>query len=145
LSSERKLTRSDQLLIHRILIDMVDKLQRSGRKTMFQYLDVTSAMQWLFGCDHAYIVNDAYLVVYDIGEPEYMTPGTKVLAERLVLKLAVSGDFRVVPAFLQRKAREAGCKLVIAGTALAKSDAALASLYQRSGFNTECITITKET
>jgi hypothetical protein len=146
LSSERKIASTDYFRIEGILSRMVQKLQRSKRKAMYQFLDVDAAMAALYDMDHVYILEEQYLVAYAIIEPWYAKAGTSVLAEQLVLRLAVSGaaDFSVVPAFLERKAREAGCTLAVVGTALAKADAALASLYTRHGFKAETTTLTKE-
>lgn len=112
---------------------------------MHQFLDVQAALDGLYSFDDVYIVDEAYLVAFFIGEPWY-APGVKVLSERLVLRLAVSGSpsFSVVPAFLEARAREAGCRLALVGTALAASDTALASLYSRHGWKAETLTLTKE-
>lgn len=142
--SERKLNKSDYHLVKRVLTVMVERLQRTGAKSMYAYMDVPTAMNWLYSLEHVYIVDDAYLVAYELGTPEYIREGVTFLNERLVIRLAVSGDFTVVPAFLERKAREAGAKLACAGTALAKADGALASLYHRAGFSTQALTLVKD-
>jgi len=113
---------------------------------MYNLMDVDTAVEAIYNFDHAYIVADTYLVVYDISAPWFAKPQDTVLGELLVLRLAASGDtgFSVVPAFLEARAREAGCRLAVVGTALAKADAALASLYQRHGFKAEAITLVKE-
>lgn len=111
---------------------------------MYQYLDPLAATRALYDLDTAFIVEEAYLVAYDVGTPWYAKEGAVMLHERIVVRLAVSGDFSVVPAFLADKAREAGAVLALAGTALAKADNALASLYHRAGFSTQALTLAKE-
>jgi hypothetical protein len=143
-SSERKLEQADYYLITAVLNDLVAKLRRVGTKAIFKHLNVQRAVRHIYQFDNAYIVDNAYLVIYDIDTPWYTDEDCLVLSELLVLRLAVSGDFSVVPAFLERKGREAGCQLVVAGTALAKTDKVLASLYHNHGWSTETHTITKE-
>lgn len=124
---------------------MIAKLQRSKRKAMYDLLDIDAAMASIYEFDDAYIVADSYLVIYALVQPWFAAEGVSLLTELLVVRVAVSGaDFTVVPAFLEGAAREAGCKLAVVGTALAKADNALASLYIRSGFKAETITLTKE-
>lgn len=142
--SERRLAKSDYFLVLRVLTDMVKRLQRTKGKAMYQYMDAKVATSALYDMDNVFIVDEAYLVAYDLGTPWYVPDGTIMLDEKLVLRLAASGDFAVVPSFLERKAREAGAVLAIAGTALAKADNALASLYHRAGYRTEALTLVKE-
>ena len=145
LPSERRLAKTDYFLILRVLTDMVERLQATGRKSMYQYMDADKATKHLYTLDHVFIVDEAYLVAYDFATPWYVRDTDIFLEELLVARLAVSGDFTVVPAFLERKAREAGAVLAVAGTALAKADNALASLYHRAGFSTQALTLVKET
>lgn len=142
--SVRKLTRADFFLVLRVLTDMTDRLKRTDRKAIYRYMDPKVATRALYDMDNVYIVDEAYLVAYELETPWYCPEGTIMLHERLVLRLAVSGDFTVIPAFLERKAAEAGAVLAVAGTALAKSDEALASLYHRAGFSTQALTLVKE-
>lgn len=144
LPSERKLQRTDYHLVLRVLTNMVKRLQRTERKAMYNYMDAEVATRALYDMEHVYIVGEAYLVAYELGTPWYCPEGVTMLNEKLVARLAVSGDFTDIPAFLERKGREAGAAIVIAGTALAKSDDALASLYHRAGYRTEALTLVKE-
>jgi hypothetical protein len=143
--SERRVNPSDFLLIKAIVTETVNRLKRTKRKAMYQYLDVDSIMAYIMRSEHAYILGN-YLVLYEIDTPWYAKDDVEFLNELLVLKLAVSGDtnFGIVPAFFERKAQEAGAKLAAVGTALAKADAALASLYMRHGFQPEAFTLIKE-
>jgi hypothetical protein len=142
--SERKLSRTDYFLVQRVLTDMVKRLRRTKAKAMYQYMDAETAIKALYAMDHVYIVDEAYLVAYELSTPWYVPSDYIMLEEMLVLRLAASGDFSVIPAFLSRKATEAGAVLAVAGTALAKSDEALASLYHRAGFSTQALTLVKE-
>ncbi len=144
LLSERKLDPTDYDLIRTVLTAMVDRLKRTGRKAVHGYLDVQSAMDWLAEHDNVYIINESYLVAYDIGTPWYAAEDVSFLQECLVLAIAISGDFTAIPVFLERKAREAGAVLVLAGTALANSDNALASLYHPAGYVQQSLTLVKE-
>lgn len=142
--SVRKLNKSDYFLILRVLTDMVQRLQQCGRKAMYQYMDPKVALKALYAMEHAYIIDDAYLVAYELDTPWWASDGTLFLHEQLVLGLAVSGDFTVIPDFLSREADRAGAVLAVAGTALAKSDDALARLYHRAGYSTQALTLVKE-
>jgi hypothetical protein len=121
---------------------MIEGLEASGGKAIHTILDLDTAMFGIYSFEHAYIVQDAYLVMFVLGVPWYSTD--LVLSEQLVLALRPSKDFSVVPRFLEQAGREAGARLAEAGTALAKSDRALASLYERSGFTVEAFALTKE-
>lgn len=140
----RKITRADYHLILRVLEDLATKLKASGKKAAWQYFDPTTVTRALYDMGTAFIVEEAYLVAYTLGTPWYSKDGIIMLHEELVVRLAAGGDFSVVPAFLADKAREAGAVLAIAGTALAKADNALASLYHRAGFSTQALTLVKE-
>lgn len=120
---------------------LIEQLRQSSVKAMYKHLDLEAAISNLYEFNHAYIVG-GYLVVYEIGTPWYSKE--LFLHELLVLRLYRQGDFRVVPTFLASEAREAGAVVACAGTALALSDRALASLYHRSGFKTEALSLTKE-
>lgn len=109
---------------------------------MYRYLDVDVAMSSIYEFEHAYIVADSFLVIYSVEAPWYSND--LFLHERLVLRLMKSAPFGVVTQFLTSAAVEAGAVLAAAGTALAKSDAALASLYIKDGFSPEGLTLVKE-
>lgn len=144
--SARRLLRSDYDLVRYTLEVMITKLQRDMRKPMYRYLDLDAAMAGIYDFDDAYIVADSYLVIYVIIQPWWAEQGVHMLAEQLVLSLSVGrADFAVVPEFLEAQAREAGCMLAGVGTALARSDTALASLYLRHGFQPCATTLAKDT
>lgn len=85
---------------------------------------------------------NGYLVAYEIGSPWYTD--RLILSELIICRLRGNSAFGVVPSFLEHKAREAGCTLITAGTALARSDRALASLYMKHGFTLGALSLTKE-
>lgn len=139
--SHRRVSATDHPLIEQALTGLVDELKRKPRKALYNYLDVPTAMRSMNHLD-AHIVADSYLVVTDVSSPWFSQD--LFLHELLVLRLKPGAPFEVVPRFLGHLAREAGAKLAAAGTALAKSDAALASLYQRSGFEEAARTLVME-
>jgi hypothetical protein len=138
----RKLGADDYYLIRGILKALIRKLQASGRKAIYKHLDLEKSMAELFQFDHAYVVEESYLVVYELGIPWYSS--SLFLSEQLVLQLSSKSDFSVVTRFLEQAGREAGAALAEAGTALAKHDAALASLYEEAGFIKAAFALTKE-
>lgn len=143
MSLARKLRPDDYPLIHAALNDLCQRLKANPSKAMYRFLDAEVAIRSVFAFDHAYIVAETYLVVFDLSTPWYSLE--LFLHELLVLRLTGGAGFGVVPEFLSKSASEAGAKLAAAGTALAKSDAALASLYQRYGFVEAARTLVKET
>lgn len=117
------------------------ELQGLMRKQVHGDIDPLVALRNVFEAEHAYIVS-GYLVVYDITEMWFTD--APVLAEQLVFRLAEGGVFTDVVDFLELKAREAGAKWLCVGTTLAKSDRALASVYERHGFSRTAIHLAKE-
>lgn len=138
---ERKATQKDYYLIKTVMDKYATRLKKSGAKSWYNYIDVDTVMKRIY--DHEiYILDEEYLVVYEITSPWY-NDEVLFLQEIIVLRLG-QGDFSKVPAFLKRKGKEAGAVLVGVGTALARNDAALASMYQRFGFTSGDITLTLE-
>lgn len=140
--SARRLTQADYGLVQAALNDLVCNLRADGRKAVYAILDVPTTLRSLYAFDHAYIVEDSFLVVYDVGAPWYSQDA--ILSELLVLRLLPGSSFTAVADFLTNAAREAGAKLAAVGTALAKSDAALASLYSKNGFTEAARSLVKE-
>lgn len=139
--SARRITYRDYDTIRAALTSMVANMQQRGTKLIHSILDVDEAMEALYTFD-SFIVEDSFLVVYDVGNPWYSTD--LILNELLVLRLNDKADFSVVPAFLEQQALEAGCRIIAAGTALARHDRSLEYLYSSHGFKTEAFTLTKE-
>lgn len=127
--------------IYHALVKLEEDYKLNPVKGIHKILSADIAFDNLVNMENVWIVEESYLVVFDIGIPFYSD--ALVLQELLVLRLS-SGDFSCVTAFMEQQAREAGCAMVVAGTALTHCDKALASLYHRYGFKTEALTIVKE-
>lgn len=136
-----KLAAYHHALVRDKFIEKADQLSRLGRKHMHEDIDPMVALRNVFKADNAYIV-DGYLVVYDISTMWWSD--TLILAEQLVFALEPNSRFASVIEFFEAKAREAGARYLCVGTALAKSDVALASLYERNGFSRIAINLVKE-
>ena len=141
-SQARKLHQDDYQTVAEALTKLVLKLRANPRKAMHKHLDVPAAMVSLYEFEHAYIVG-GYLIVYAIAQPWYSQ--ALFLQELLVLRIAEQASFGIVPDFLEAQARKAGAVLAAVGTALATSDTALESLYERRGFAQQGLTLVKET
>ncbi len=136
----RQVTLEDYDEIAPLIRKQIEKVQKRGTKSWFADLDAEAVLGNIFYPPDgmgAFIVDDAYLVVFEIGTPWYAHPDTYLVYEKLVLRIRKGGEFKNVPAFLGAVQREAGARRVVAGTALAPVDAPLASLYQKHGFNPE--------
>lgn len=129
-----------KLVLDRFL-GKADKLKALARKHIHQDIDPLVALRNVFEAEHAYIVS-GYLVVYNITEMWWSD--SPILAEQLVFALEPSASFDAVVEFFEAKAREVGAKYLCVGTALAKSDNALASLYEKRGFSRMAINLAKE-
>lgn len=136
-----RLDRKHYLLVKERFRERLAKLQASKRKLLYKHIDLDVTMRNLYQFENAWLVG-GYLIVYEVG-PTWCND-LPLLHEVIVFRLAPGSDFKVVPAFLERKGREAGCAFVVAGTALAPKDAALASLYYRSGFSLSHYHVIKE-
>lgn len=136
-----KLAAYHHALVRDKFIEKADQLSRQARKAMHGDIDPLVALRNVFAAENAYIV-DGYLVVYDISTMWWSD--TPILAEQLVFALEPSSGLATVVEFFEAKAREAGARYLCVGTALAKSDIALASLYEREGFSRIAINLVKE-
>jgi hypothetical protein len=113
-------------------------------KAWFKFIDIDTCLDSIYASDNAYIVDDAFLVVYELVTPWYAKEDVVLLNEVIILRLVPGGDFKNVASFLERKREEAGAKLVCVGTALTRTDAALASVYHKLGFKTETIILVQD-
>lgn len=141
LLSARRVTREDHPLIDYLVTRRLKRVGNQPGKLMWKHIDKPTVLDFLYTQDTVWIV-DGILIAYAIVEPWYAT--TTMLQELLVLRLYPTGDFSVVPEFLNSKAREAGARLCGVGTALTRNDAALASIYEKHGFERGAITLVKE-
>ena len=128
-------------LVHDRFVEKAEHLQGLMRKHVHGDIDPLVALRNVFEADNAYIVS-GYLVVFNLTEMWWSD--TPILAEQLVFALEPTDGFSAVTEFLEQKAREAGAKFVCVGTALAKNDKALASLYEKQGYQRMAINLAKE-
>lgn len=128
-------------LVQDRFVGTADKLKGLARKQVHSDIDPAVALRNVFDHPNAYIV-DGYLVLYDLTEMWWSD--SPIVAEQLVFALEPGGSLDAVIDFLEAKGREAGAKFICVGTALAKSDPALASLYEKRGFSRMAINLAKE-
>lgn len=108
-------------------------------ETIDPYVVLASIMT---GAIPAVIVNETYLVVYVVGSPWYTYK--RVLEEQVVIRIYPGpGILNEVVTALEDIAAKSNCIGVSVGTALADNDVALCRLYERRGFQTECISLYK--
>lgn len=109
-------------------------LQTAETLPWTEHVDVFYAFaQVLQGRLNAVVVEDTYVLVYNLGSPWY-SPAT-FLEECLVLRVYDGdADFSAVTQALEGLAKHHGAKAIASATALAKSDRALSRMYQRAGF-----------
>lgn len=81
------------------------------------------------------IVDNAYLVVYEVGTPWYADK--ECLHELMVLKIGDGSSFQAVTDLLDDLAWEFDVTLTVVGTAFSRAPKALARLYSRHGYVTE--------
>ncbi|ATI16337.1 hypothetical protein HOS13_gp30 [Caulobacter phage Lullwater] len=144
MSSARKLRDSDYWLIKQVVDDRREYLQRSNRKPWFKYLDTDACMRFIYSCENAYVVNDAYLVCYEVINPAYAQEHILFVEEVMVLRLVPGSSFDAVTDFFEEVRERVGAVGIFAGTALAKSDRALARLYAKDGYVTGNLLLIKE-
>lgn len=113
-----------------------------GHKAIHKRLDLDATLTSIFQFEHAYIVDGAYLVIFEVGVPWFSNE--LVLSEKLVVQLSSASAFNVVTEFLEQMMVEAGASWIEAGTALALHDQALASQYIKQGFKVEALALTKD-
>lgn len=112
-------------------------------KSWAEHIDAFRCLdQIMTGVVDAVIVEETYLLVYDVGAPWYSKD--IILAEMLVLKVYEGGArFHHLAEALEQLARENEATAITVGTALAQSDAALSRLYKRHGFQIEAYSLYK--
>lgn len=143
MSSSRKLEPRDYNLVSKLVIEIVSKLVRSNTKPWFKYLDAKCVIDFLFSHESTYIIDEAYLVAYDLDVPWYTNE--MFLHELVVLRLKRGSSFDKVTDFLEGKKREANAAITFAGTMLAEDDVKVASLYISQGFVQSAIGLMKGT
>lgn len=141
----RRIRPDDYQRIATAVIECIEDMRESGDKAITRRLDEQSVMSHIISSPNAWLVQNTFLVVYSIVAPWYAPRNSFELREELVLRITPSNDpFSVVPAFLEQRAEAEGVVLTAVGTALARSDDALAAKYEQHGFLREAILLTKE-
>lgn len=142
LQSARKVHPNDYSLIQARIAALIKTSQQRGRKAIHGDLDERRALRWIFDNDNAYIVDESYLVLYEVFVPPYSL--NPVLSEQFVLSLDGPSSLESVVEFLEHAARATKARMIYVGTALALSDRALAAQYEKHGFRREGTLLTKE-
>ena len=140
--SERRLEVSDLAHVQECMDKLVAKLKARDTKAVYKHLDARIAFLGLLDSEEVWVIDETYLVAFAITTPWYLS--VQLLQELLVLRLRAGGHFCVVTDFLLRKAKEAGCVMIGAGTALAPYDRTLASMYEQQGYRMGAYTLTKD-
>lgn len=78
------------------------------------------------------IVDEAYLVVYDLVNPWYSTK--EILVELLVLRIGEGSSFTAVTDLLDDLAAEHDAAAIHAGSSFSRAPSALVRLYSRQGY-----------
>lgn len=140
----RRITSEDYLRIAKEVLQCIDTVERHIDKAIAKQLDANEVMADIISSDNAWLVEDTYLVMYQVVNPWYAPKEILHLSEKLVLRLKPGLDFAIVPKFLAWRQEVEGCCLTAVGTALASSDDTLASKYEQHGFRREAILLIKE-
>lgn len=140
--ASRKLEAEDAQWIVTAAKRSLDKVMARSDKLWVKHIDFNKVIEYIADAEDAYIVEDKFLVIYDLVTPWYTN--SLWLAERLVLALDTGGNFTDVTDFLEERARAEGAVLVGVGTALAISDRALARCYSQRGYSGELLSLFKE-
>lgn len=137
-------TAADTARVEAALRTYHDKIKHRITKVWFKFVDVDHVLTLITsGEANAFIVDNSYLVVVDVGTPWYSRTAI-IVEEQMVLRLdGGAAPFTSVTEFLQRVSDQHSADLTVVGTALAPVDEAVARLYQRQGFRTQCQSLAK--
>ena len=91
-----------------------------------------AAMKIAGGHIPAVIIDEAFLVVYNVGSPWYAE--RTFLQELMVLRVGPGSSFDAVCDILEDLANEHDATEIIVGSALARHPRALSRMYQRRGY-----------
>lgn len=143
--ANRKVMEEDHTIIASAVIQCIEDMRGDSSKAIYSRLDEVSVMSHIMTSENAWIVDETFLVAYSIVTPWYAPRKSFELREELVLRLCPSNKpFSVVPEFLAQRAEAEGVVLTAVGTALARSDDALATKYEQHGFRREATLLIKE-
>lgn len=130
--ASRSVKPSDYDAIEAAFVDGV--LALDGLKPFCRAMDPHKAAHYLaHEHEHSYIVDETFLVCYQIGTPWFSNE--QMLGEMSVLRLAAGGSFSMVTDFLKAEAKRHSCKWVLTGTLLSNCDELLSRLYTMKGFS----------
>lgn len=105
-----------------------------GHKPFSKAMDPSkAAFHLVFDHPHSYIIDETFLVCYQIGTPWFSNE--RMLGEMSVLRLGAGGSFSKVTDFLKAEAKRHSCKWVLTGTLLSNCDELLSRLYTMKGFS----------
>ena len=82
------------------------------------------------------VIDEAYLLVYSIGQPWYSL-GHTVFQEDLVLRIGSGSTYGRVIQTMEALAVKNQCSTLVAGGALSRSSRAITRLYRMHGFELE--------
>ncbi len=141
----RRVRPDDYARIAVSVLQCIDTVRLTNDKAIAKRLDEEAVMSHIISSPNAWLVDDTFLVVFSIVTPWYAPRNSFELREELVLRLDHSDKpFSLVPEFLAQRAAAEGVVLTAVGTALARSDDALATKYEQHGFLREATLLTKE-
>lgn len=82
------------------------------------------------------VIDEAYLLVYSIGQPWYSL-GHTVFQEDMVLRIGSGSTFGRVIETMEELAAKHDCSTLLAGGALSRSSRVITRLYRKHGFELE--------
>lgn len=138
MSSGRKPRCTDWLLLRKAL---EAQLAKPSSKLIGKIADLDVAMENIRDFPSAIV--GGYFVLYDTGTPWYSDK--PILSELLIVRVQPGGVLRDVARYLEQQAKLWDVSAVCIGTSFARSDKALARLWQSFGYKQEGIILSKET
>ena len=112
------------------------------RKLMHHRINPDKCVEYMREYGDLWFV-EGYLVFFALSTPWYSDE--LILSELLIVRVGPGGTLRDVARFLMDRAAVHGAAIVAVGTAYAKSDRALARLYEAQGFTVEAVMLTART
>lgn len=133
---------SDYDRIYKVLTEAHEDLLSHGGKPITKAMSAEKVADFIVGSDNSYILDEQYLVCYQVGTPWFSED--KVLGELLVIRLGNGGSFSKVTDFFKEEAKRHGCQWVMVGTLLSPNDAALSRSYGARGFTQSLVQLVME-
>lgn len=139
----RRIIPEDYERIAVAVLGCIDHCREYSTKAIHKRLDEQRVMTHILASENAWLVEDAFLVVFSVVAPWWAPVEDLEIREELVLKIS-DGDFSCVPAFLEQRRAAEGAYLTAVGTSLARLDEPLAAKYEQHGFRREATLLIKE-